>query len=99
MSGKAVSMTPTTSGKDPSVGQFSGEDLECQLDDWLPLLEKASAWKARTAKERLMQLAGHLKGHTQQECNLLKPEEKESFKSAVEALCSCLWGVTALFGP
>ena len=37
-----------------------------------------------------MQLAGHLKGHALQEYNLLRSEEKESFESAVEALCSHL---------
>ena len=37
-----------------------------------------------------MQLAGHLKGRALQEYNLLRPEEKESFESAVEALRSRL---------
>ena len=37
-----------------------------------------------------MQLAGHLKGRALQEYNLPRPEEKESFESAVEALRSRL---------
>jgi len=82
--------TPAHRGKAPSVSQFSGEDLECQLDDCLPSLERVSVWNAWTTEERLMQLAGHLKGHTLQEYNLLRVEERESFESAVEALRSRL---------
>ena len=37
-----------------------------------------------------MQLTGHLKGRASQEFNLLESTEKESFESAVEALCSRL---------
>ena len=85
-----VAATPQRRGKAPPVSAFSGEDLECQLDDWLPSLERASTWNAWTAEERAMQLAGHLKGRALQEYNLLRPEEKESFESAVEALRSRL---------
>ena len=74
---------PVRRGKAPPVSAFLGEDLECQLDDWLPSLERASTWNAWTADERAMQLAGHLKGRALQEYNLLRPEEKESFESAV----------------
>ena len=56
--GVPVIPTPRRHGKTPPVGEFSGEDLECQLDDWLPSLERASTGNAWTAKERLMQLAG-----------------------------------------
>ena len=77
-------------GKAPPVREFTGEDLECQLDDWLPSLERASVWNAWTAEERLMQLAGHLRGRALQEYNLLQPEERESFESTVEVLRSRL---------
>ena len=36
----------TRRGKAPPVPVFSGENLECQLDDWLPSLERASIWNA-----------------------------------------------------
>ena len=85
-----VVSVPVCRGKAPPVSAFSGEDLECQLDDWFPSLERASTWNAWTADERAMQLAGHLKGRALQEYNLLRPEEKESFESAVEALRSRL---------
>ena len=79
--------TPARRWKAPPVSQFSGEDLECQLDDWLPSLERASVWNAWTTEESLMlQLAGHLKGRALQEYNLLRAAERESFESAVEAL-------------
>ena len=81
---------PTRRGRAPPVAQFSGEDLECQLDDWLPSLERASVWNGWTAEEKLLQLAGHLKSCSLQEYNLLRPEEKESFEGAVEALRSQL---------
>ena len=89
-----VAATPQRRGKVPPVSAFSGEDLECQLDDWLPSLERASTWNAWTAEERVMQLAGHLKGCALQEYNLLRPEEKESFESAalrVDQSTSCIW--------
>lgn len=75
-------------GKAPPVSQFTGEDMECELDDWLPALERASVWNAWTAEENLMQLAGYLKGCALQEYNLLRPEEKLSFENAVVALRS-----------
>ena len=84
--GVPMAPTPACRGKAPPVSQLSGEDMECQLDDWLLSLERASVWNAWTAEERLMQLAGHLKGCTLQEYNLLRAEERESFESAVEAL-------------
>ena len=85
-----VPPAPLRRGKAPPVSEFSGEDLECQLDDWLPSLQRASVWNAWAAEERMMQLAGHLKGRALQEWNLLRPEERESFEKAVEALRSRL---------
>ena len=44
----APSITPVPApahrGKAPPVNEFSGEDLECLLDDWLPSLNRASFW-------------------------------------------------------
>ena len=78
--------TSACKGKAPPVNEFSGEDLECPLDDWLPSLERASAWNDWSEEERMMQLAGHLKGRTLQEWNLLQPEERASFARVTEAL-------------
>ena len=65
---------------------FSGENLECQLDDWHPSLDRASVWNAWTVEEKMMQFAGYLTGRALQEFNLLRPDERDSFESSVEAL-------------
>ena len=49
-------------GKAPPVLTFSGENLEMQLEDWLPALDRARVWNAWTLEEKMMQLAGHLTG-------------------------------------
>ena len=82
--------TPLCRGKAPPVQEFTGEDLESQLDDWLPSLERATEWNRWSPEEKLIQLAGHLRGRALQEYDLLRPGEKDSFESAVEALCSRL---------
>ena len=53
---------PRRRGKAPPISEFTGEDPEYILDDWLPSLERASQWNAWTAEEKLMQFAGHLRG-------------------------------------
>ena len=37
---------PARRGKAPPVNEFSGEDPDCPLEDWLPSLERASKWNA-----------------------------------------------------
>ena len=54
--------TPARRGKAPPVNEFSGEDPECLLDDWLPSLNRASLWNGWSEEEQMIQLAGHLKG-------------------------------------
>ena len=78
--------TSARRGKAPPVNEFSGEDPECPLDDWLPSLERAIAWNDWSEEERMIQLAGYLKGRALQEWNLLQPEERASFTRATEAL-------------
>ena len=78
--------TAVRRGKAPPVGEFSAENAEIQLDDWLPSLERTSIWNSWTEEELLMQFAGHLKGRALQEWNLLKSEEKATFSTAVESL-------------
>ena len=73
-------------GKAPPISEFTGEDPDCTLDDWLPSLERAIMWNSWTEEEQIIQLAGHLKSRALQEWNLLSPEEKVSFSRGVEAL-------------
>ena len=84
--GTPVAVLPVRRGKAPPVSAFTGRDPECQLDDWLPSLERASAWNAWTEDEKMMQLAGHLEGRALQEWNSLQPEERASFTRVIEAL-------------
>ena len=60
------------------------------IDDWLPALERASTWNGWTEEERLMQLAGHLRGRALQEWNLLSDGDKGSYADATQALRNCL---------
>ncbi len=49
-------------------------------------LERAATWNSWSDDDRLLQLAGHLRGRALQEWNLLDPADKCSYSSAVEAL-------------
>lgn len=73
-------------GKAPPVDYFTGEDPELRFEDWLPALERAAHWNEWRDEERVIQLAGHLRGHALQEWNLLEEEEKENYDSAIKAL-------------
>ena len=81
---------PTRRGKAPPVNEFSGDDPECLLEDWLPSLERASLWNAWSEEEKMIQLAGHLKGRALQEWNLLRSDQRSTFSQATEALRSRL---------
>ena len=54
-------------GKAPPVDSFTGKDAETTLDDWLPSLQRAAEWNGWGENEKLMQLAGHLRGRARQE--------------------------------
>ena len=58
------------------------------LDDWLPLLERASLWKAWTEEGKLLQFAGHLHGQALHEWNLLSDGERATLGEAVKSLGS-----------
>lgn len=73
-------------GKAPPVEPFSGENIEIQLEDWLPALKRASSWNEWSEEDLLLQLAGHLRGRALQEWNLLDDADKGTYASAVEAL-------------
>ena len=77
-------------GKAPPVNEFSGEDPECLLEDWLPSLERASLWNAWSEEEQMIQLAGYLRGRALQEWNLLRPDQRATYAQATESLRSRL---------
>ena len=57
-----------------------------RLDDWLPGLNLASRWNGWTPEEKLIQLAGHLRGRAEAEWNLLGDDETSDFETAVHNL-------------
>ena len=73
-------------GKAPPVDAYTGSDPELQFDDWLPTLERAAKWNNWSDEEKVMQLAGHLRGKAAREYSLLSSEKKQSFTTAVQAL-------------
>lgn len=73
-------------GKVPPIDYFSGESAEFCLEDWLPSLERAVEWNGWNETEKLIQLAGHLRGKTLKEWNLLYDDEKSTYHGAVERL-------------
>ena len=73
-------------GKAPPVDKFDGDDVELPFEEWLPSFERASMWNSWTEEEKLIQLAGHLRGRALQEYNLLLPEDKSTFNQTIEAL-------------
>ena len=73
-------------GKAPPFDTFSGEDPEIRLDDWVPSLQRASAWNGWTEEEELIQLAGSLRGRALREWTLLADSDRSSVKSGIETL-------------
>ena len=73
-------------GKAPPVDSFHGDSRSIKLDEWLPTLERAATWNAWSEQDKLLQLAGHLRGRALQEWSLLQGSEKQTMDSAVEAL-------------
>ena len=84
-----VDATPRR-GKAPPIDLFTGESAELRFEDWLPSLERAAVWNNWSELERLIQLAGHLRGKALQEWNLLLEEERSTFDRAVKCLAEAL---------
>ena len=79
-------------GKALPVGEFTGEDPDCNLDDWLPSLERAIVWNGWTEEEQVFQLAGHLKCRALQGWNLLEPDEKDSYSQGCQVVDMAVCG-------
>ena len=86
---RVATIHPTSSvrrGKAPPVEAFTGDEATVHLDDWLPTLERAATWNNWSEQEKLIQLAGHLRGKAQTEWDLMAESSKVSFSAAVKAL-------------
>ena len=77
---------PSRRGKAPPVDAYTGENAEVRFEDWLPTLERAASWNGWSDDERLMQLAGYLRGRALQEWNLLAVEDKATYEAATRVL-------------
>ena len=73
-------------GTAPPVDQFTGENPSIRFEDWVPGLERAAQWNDWNSNEMVMQLAGHLRGKALVEWDLLRPQDKQDYMSAKEAL-------------
>ena len=69
-------------GKAPPVDPFTSELPDVRFEDWLPTLERAAHWNGWSEEEKLMQLAGYLRGKALQEWNPLSKTEKATYESA-----------------
>ena len=63
--------TPKRRGRAPPFKPYTGENPEMTMDDCLPSLHPVAHWNQWTGDEKLIQLAGHLRGQALQEWNLL----------------------------
>ena len=77
---------PGRRGKAPPVESFTGEGSSVHWDDWLPTLERAATWNNWSEQEKLIQLAGHLRGRAQREWDIMAEGSKTSFSAAVKTL-------------
>ena len=73
-------------GRAPPIDPFTGEEPTIRPDDWIPALERASKWNGWSAEEKLLQLAGHLRGRALEEWNLLSEQEASSYRLALANL-------------
>ena len=73
-------------GKAPPVEMVSGEDPNIRFDNWLPSRHRAAVWNKLSVEEKIIQLAGHLKGRAHQEYNLLGEDQLSTYDLATQAL-------------
>ena len=66
-----VQISTTRRGKAPPIEPFTGEEVDMLFEEWLPSFERAVAWNGWGEAEKLIQLAGHLRGKALQEWSLL----------------------------
>ena len=73
--------------KEPLVDPFTG-DLkgELNLNDWLPTFKRVAKWNQWTEEELLLQLAGHLRGRTFCDWNLMSSDDRQSYSRVLQAL-------------
>ena len=68
---------------DPFTGDLKGE---LNLNDWLPTFKRVAKWNQWTEEELLLQLAGHLRGRTFCDWNLMSSDDRQSYSRVLQAL-------------
>ena len=84
--GKNINTGQVRCGKTPTVDPFTGESEKILWEDWLSTLERAATWNGWGEEEKLLQLAGYLKGKALQEWNLMSERDRSSFSMAATKL-------------
>ena len=74
-----LSIQCTRRGKAPPIDPFRGNQPDVRLDNWLATLERATTWNGWSDDEKLMQLAGYLRGKAAREYALLSSAEKQNY--------------------
>ena len=76
------SVTITRRGKAPPVEPYTGENPDILWEEWLPMFERAASWNGWTEQDKLLQLAGYLRGKALQEWSLLSDSDQSTFTIA-----------------
>ena len=80
-----LSVHYTRHGKVPPIDSFRGNDPDVRLDNSLPTLEREALWNDWSDDDKLVQLAGHLRGKAAREYTLISPSEKQIAVQALQA--------------
>ena len=73
-------------GKAPPVDPFSSEGSDLLFEEWLPSFERMATWNDRIDAEKMIQLAGYLRGKALQEWSLLRRTDKLIYLTATATL-------------
>ena len=73
-------------GKAPPVDSFASEGSDLLFEEWLPAFERMALWNEWTGPEKLIQLAGYLRGKALQEWLLLGRTDRSTYAKATAAL-------------
>jgi len=73
-------------GKAPPVDSFAGEGSDLLFEEWLPAFKHMATWNEWTDSDKLIQLAGYLRGKALQEWSLLGETDKLTYAKAAATL-------------
>ena len=73
-------------GNAPPLEPFVGEGADMFFEEWLPSFERVATWNGWGEAEKLIQLAGHLRGKALQEWSLLNTADTAGYREATSVL-------------